>query len=63
MKRLYQLSLLVLAIAFIVQLSSPAIAQKDKEIRKRQASVSQTIGVDTEVTFNFSRPGVKGRTI
>jgi len=64
MKRLHQLSLVILAIAFIVQLSSPAMAQKDKEIRKSlQAGVTQTIGADTEITIKFSRPGVKGRTI
>ena len=63
MKRLHIFSLVVLAMVFIVQLSSPTLAQKDKVRKSLQASVSQTIGVDTEVTFNFSRPGVKGRTI
>jgi Protein of unknown function (DUF2911) len=44
-------------------LSSLIIAQ-DKEPRKSpKAKVSQTIGIDTEVTFEFSRPSVKGRTI
>jgi len=54
MNRLHQLSLVILAIAFIVQLSSPAMAQKDKEIRKSlQAGVTQTIGADTEITFYY----------
>ena len=45
----------------IVPSSTPA---QDKKIRKSlRASVSQTLGVDTDITFEFGRPGVKGRTI
>lgn len=38
-------------------------AQNDKIPKSLRASVSQTIGLDTEITFEYSRPGVKGRTI
>ncbi len=63
MKRLHLLTLIILALSFMIELSSPALAQ-DKKVRKSlKASISQTLGVDTEVTFKFSRPGVKGRTI
>ena len=63
MKRLHIFSLVVLAMAFIVELSSPALAQKGNVRKSLQASVTQTLGVDTKITFNFSRPGVKGRKI
>jgi hypothetical protein len=51
----------VLAIGFAV--SSTAFAQEKKIRASLPASVSQTIGVDTEITIDFSRPGVKGRKI
>ena len=52
-----------LLFALIAEFTSPALAQNDKVRKSLQASVTQTLGVDTKVTFNFSRPGVKGRTI
>ena len=62
MKRSTVLGLvIVLAVGFAV--SSTAFAQ-EKEVRASlPASVSQTIGVDTVITFDYSRPGVKERTI
>ncbi len=40
------------------------IWSQDKEPRKSlKASVSQTIGTDTEIKIVYSRPGVKGRVI
>ena len=63
MKRLHLFTLIVLAAVFIVELSSPALAQNDKVRKSLKSKVSQTLGVDTEVTFEFSRPGVKGRKI
>jgi hypothetical protein len=50
-------------VAFIIELSSSAFAQKDKVRKSLKASVTQSLGIDTEITFEFSRPGVKGRTI
>ena len=62
MKRSTVLSLvIVLAVGFAV--SSTAFAQEKKVRASLPASVSQTIGVDTVVTFDYSRPGVKERTI
>ncbi len=62
MKRKLVLGLVaVLVVGFA--LSSTAFAQEKKVRPSLPASVSQTIGFDTEITFDFSRPGVKGRTI
>ena len=62
MKRKIFLGLVVvLAVGFAV--SSTAFAQEKKVRPSLHASVSQTIGVDTDITFDYSRPGVKGRTI
>ena len=52
---------IVLAVGFAV--SSTAFAQEKKVRPSLHASVSQTIGVDTVITFDYSRPGVKERTI
>jgi len=63
MKSIYIGTLFTLVAALLFTLPSSTQAQ-DKEVRKSlHASVTQTLGVDTDVTFDFSRPGVKGRTI
>ena len=62
MKRNIVLGLVVvLAVGFAV--SNSAFAQEKKVRASLPASVSQTIGVDTVITFDYSRPGVKERTI
>lgn len=53
---------LLLVLGLLLSFSSLSFAQ-DKVRPSLQASVTQHLGVDTDVTFNFSRPGVKGRTI
>jgi hypothetical protein len=58
---------IVLVLVFVVAVglvvSDSAFAQ-DKEVRASlPASVSQTLGIDTEITIDYSRPGVKGRKI
>lgn len=56
----YLLTLSLLAIF----LFSSIVTGQDKEPQKSpKAKFAQTIGIDTEVTFEFNRPGVKGRTI
>jgi Protein of unknown function (DUF2911) len=40
-----------------------AVYAQDKPRLSLKASVSQTIGTDTEITIVYSRPRVKGRTI
>ena len=61
MKKMNAVFLTILLGIFFV--SSVAIGQDDEPPKSPNAKVSQTIGIDTEVTFDFSRPGVKGRTI
>ena len=61
MNRLTNLVLMVLVTALF---ASATLFGQDKEPRKSpKAKASQIIGIDTKVTFDFSRPGVKGRTI
>lgn len=56
-------NLLTLSLGVIFLFSSITNGQ-DKEPRKSpRAKFVQTIGIDTDVTFEFNRPGVKGRTI
>ncbi|MBX3007108.1 MAG: DUF2911 domain-containing protein [Melioribacteraceae bacterium] len=61
MKNIFRTAMLfVVAFIFI----SEAQAQQPKKPRASlNASVSQTIGIDTEISINYSRPGVKGRKI
>ncbi len=62
MKRNFVLGLVVVVAVGLV-VSDTAFAQEKKVRASLKASVSQTLGVDTEITIDFSRPGVKGRTI
>ena len=51
-----------LLLTFLLMVS--ANHAQDEEPRKSpKAEVSQTIGIDTKITFTFSRPGVKDRQI
>lgn len=54
--------LLVFTIAILVGLSNIAVAQ-DRIQASQKAIITQFIGNDTEITFTYSRPGVKGRKI
>ena len=55
----FALALFLLFLSF----QSESLAQ-DKDVRASlKASVMQRIGVDTDITIVFSRPGVKGRKI
>lgn len=54
---------LLLVLTFLLDAPMAAFAQ-EKRIRKSlKAGVTQTLGVDTEITIVFCRPGVKGRKI
>ena len=63
MRRLQFFTLMVLTLAFVFELSSPSFAQKDKIRKSLNSRVTQTLGLDTDITFEFSRPGVKGRKV
>ena len=54
---------LVVVVAFGLVASDIAFAQEKKVRASLKAGVSQTLGVDTEITIDYSRPGVKGRKI
>ena len=56
-------SFIVVCTLLVLLFASTLIAQEKKVAKSLYAKVSQTIGIDTEMTFEFSRPGVKGRTI
>jgi hypothetical protein len=58
-----QLTLSVLALLSFTLLSTMATAQNNQPRASLHAQVTQTIGVDTDITIDFSRPGVKGREI
>ena len=53
---------LLAAVLLSIPAAGPAAAQLDMPRTSPSASVTQTIGV-TEVTIDYHRPGVKGRTI
>jgi hypothetical protein len=62
MKRLCLLSfILIVSLALIMP--STTMAQEKKVRKSLMASVMQRLGVDTDITIVYSRPGVKGRKI
>ena len=61
MKRLCIIISLVLLVSFL--LASTTFAQGDKVRKSLKAGVTQRLGVDTDITIDYSRPGVKERTI
>lgn len=54
---------LIIVLSMLLIASTVISAQGDNIPKSLRASSSQSIGLDTEITFEFSRPGVKGRTI
>lgn len=62
MKLNYLKLLFTVVLVFFVTFSTQA-QQENKPRPSLHASVSQRIGVDTDITIDFSRPGVKGRKI
>ncbi len=63
MKRIYFIFSIFTLCAFLLNLPISASAQDDEVRASLAASVSQRLGVDTDVTIEYSRPGVKGRNI
>ena len=63
MKRQNFLIGLTLIIAFLLVFSYLSFAQEDTVRPSLKASVTQRLGVDTDITLDYSRPGVKGRKI
>ncbi len=48
---------------FVLTLQSPTYAQGNEVRASLQAAVMQRIGTNTDITIQYSRPGVKGRKI
>ncbi len=64
MKQSKLFSGVIYIITLIAFLSFATQAQQGKKIRASlKAGVSQTIGIDTDISIVYSRPGVKGREI
>jgi len=56
--------LLLLSIAVLVSMTFSPVQSQDKKIRPSlKASITQRLGVETDITIDYSRPGVKGRKI
>lgn len=55
---------LIAILSFMILMSSAGSAQEQKKPRQSpKASVTQRIGIDTDIKIDYSRPGVKGRKI
>lgn len=63
MKRYFVSLFSLLVLSFLFTSPSTSIAQGDKVRPSLKASVTQRLGTDADITFDFSRPGVKGRII
>ncbi len=61
MKRLNLIICLILTLSFLLYLPTASFAQRPPASPK--AATTQTVGVDTVITIEYSRPGVKGRKI
>ena len=53
----------VLILALLLTLPSPAAAQGPQVRQSLKAGVTQRLGTDADITIEYSRPGVKGRKI
>jgi hypothetical protein len=62
MKRLSIISFFLI-LSFLLILPSTTFAQGKKVPLSLKASVMQRLGIDTDITIEYSRPGVKGRKI
>lgn len=63
MKPLKMIVNLIVLTYFLIHMPSATFAQKGEVRKSLKASVSQRLGVDTDITIDYSRPGVKGRVI
>ncbi len=63
MKRLNLIICLTLTLAFLLCLPMTSLGQGGGPPASPKATTTQTVGVDTLITIEYSRPGVKGREI
>ena len=62
MKNVRTVAISILVLLTLFALSLKAYSQ-DRIPKSPHAVVTQRIGLDTDITFEFNRPGVKGRKI
>jgi hypothetical protein len=62
MKRLSIISF-ILILSFLLILPSTTFAQRNQVPKSLKASRMQRLGIDTDITIEYSSPGVKGRKI
>jgi len=55
--------LTIIVFSLLLQFPSASLAQGKKVRASLNAAVTQRLGTDTNITFTFCRPGVKGRKI
>ncbi len=63
MKRFISTATLVIVAFLILNVSNESTAQEKKVPPSLHASVNQRLGIETDITIDFCRPGVKGRKI
>lgn len=63
MKRLNIIISLIIICSYLIGLPSTILAQRGKIRLSLNASVTQRLGLDTDITTTYCRPGVKGREI
>ncbi len=63
MKKIVSFIGTALIVAFVFSAPQISFAQDDEVRKSLPASVTQRLGAKTDVTIDFSRPGVKGRKI
>ncbi len=55
--------ILIFIFSFLLNFPSAMLAQNSEIRLSLKASVTQGLGVDTDITIEYSRPGVKGRKV
>jgi hypothetical protein len=63
MKKSIYSVIIIVAFAILGSYSTAVQAQDEQPRKSPKASVSQVIGVDTEITINYGRPAMRGRNI
>ncbi len=63
MKRFSTILGIVLILAFLVSIQPNAVAQGGEVRASLKGTITQRLGTDTDITIDYSRPGVKGRKI
>ena len=63
MKNIKSITILLVSLSLLFMINLSTNAQENRIPKSPRAFVKQQIGTDTEISFDYSRPGVKGRKI